>query len=52
MRVILILLLVVGGSAWAGWSVLPRDRIAAYLLFAFSGVTFMVLVAAFFGWIG
>lgn len=52
MRVILILLAVVVASATAGYLVRERDRIAAALLFGFSGVAALVLVAAFFGWIG
>lgn len=52
MRVILILLAVIVVAAAAGYLVRDRDRIAAGLLFGFAGVVGLVLVAAFFGWIG
>lgn len=51
-RVIVLLLLVVAGTAWAGWYVRRRDPIAAGLLFAFSATLAVLLVAAFFGLIG
>ena len=52
MRVILILLAVIAGSAAAGFAVRKRDPIAAVLLFVFATATAVVLTGAFFGWLG
>lgn len=46
----LILFLVAAASAYAGYRVRQRDRVAAALLFAFSGFVAVGLVGAFFGW--
>lgn len=51
-RVIVLLLVVVAGTAWAGWWVRRSDPIAAGLLFAFSAILAVLVVAAFFGFIG
>lgn len=48
MRLVIILLLVVVVTAWAGYAVRGKDRIATGILWAFSAVTAVVLAAAFF----
>ena len=52
MRVILVLLAVIGGAAWAGFAVRHRDPIAAVLLFVIALLAAAGLVASFLGWRG
>ena len=51
-RVILILVLVIAATAIAGWWVRGQDRIAAGLLFGLSGFIALLVVGAFFGFLG
>lgn len=52
MRVIIPLLVIIAASAWGGYAVWARDRIAGVLLYAFSALTALVLLGAFFGLFG
>ena len=52
MRIILIMLGLIGVTAWAGYAVRKRDAIASALLFVISGLATLGLMGAFFGWFG
>ncbi len=52
MRAILILLSVIGLTAWAGYVVRKRDLIASVMLFTISGLAAVGLAGAFLGWFG
>ena len=52
MRVILIMVGLVGLTAWAGYAVRKQDAIASAMLFAFSALAALGLIGAFFGWFG
>ena len=52
MRIIIIMVGLIGFTAWAGYAVRKRDAIASALLFAISGVTALGLIGALFGWFG
>ena len=52
MRIILIMLGLIGATAWAGYAVRMRDAIASALFFVISGLATLGLMGAFFGWFG
>lgn len=52
MRVILIMSVLIGLSAWAGYAVRKRDAIASVLLFVISGVATFGLLGVVLGWFG
>ncbi len=52
MRVILVMLGLIGFSAWAGYAVRKRDAIASVLLFTISGLAAVGLLGAVLGWFG
>jgi type VI protein secretion system component VasF len=52
MRVLLLLIAVAVGAAWAGYAVRRRDPIAAVLLYLIAGLAVAGLVASFLGWPG
>lgn len=51
MRIVLTLLLLGAASAWAGYRVRGRDAVAAAILFLFSGLMALGIVATFMGWL-
>ena len=52
MRIVLIMLGIIGASAWAGYAVRKRDAIASILLFVISGLATVGLLGAMLGWFG
>ena len=52
MRTLLILLGVIGLTAWGGYALRKQDLIASVMLFAISVLTALGLAGAFFGWFG
>ena len=52
MRLILIMVGLIGFSAWAGVAVRKRDAIASVLLFMISGLAVVALLGAVLGWFG
>ena len=52
MRIILIMVGLIGFSAWAGYAVRKRDVVASVLLFLISGLAAVGLLGAVLGWFG
>ena len=52
MRIVLIMVGLIGVSAWAGYAVRKRDAIASILLFVISGLAMFGLLGAMLGWFG
>ena len=52
MRIFLIMLGVIGLTAWGGYAVRKRDAIASAMLFGICALSAFGLVGAFFGWFG
>ena len=52
MRIILIMVGLIGFTAWAGYAVRKRDAIASILLFMISGLATVGLIGAVLGWFG
>ena len=52
MRLILIMVGLIGLTAWGGYAVRKRDPVAAVLLFVVSGLATVGLLGAVFGWFG